>query len=88
VGTGGTQLYTQSGTATGGNLLTTTFDGLSFGLRSVVTTGSTSAIPVMDINSISVTATVVPEPTSTVAIVSSVGMAALMLRRRRARQAE
>jgi hypothetical protein len=43
---------------------------------------------VMDINSISVTATVVPEPTSTVAIVSSVGMAALMLRRRRARQAE
>ena len=88
VGTGGTQLYTQSGTASGANLLTTTFDGLSFGMRAVTASGSTAAIPQMDINSISVTATVVPEPTSTVAIVSSVGMAALMLRRRRARQAE
>lgn len=88
VGTGGAQLYTQSGTATGGNLLTTTFDGLSFGLRSVVTTGSTSAIPVMDITNITVSATLVPEPTSTVAIVSSLGMAALLYRRRRGQKAE
>jgi hypothetical protein len=40
----------------------------------------------MDINSVTVTATLVPEPTSSVAIVSSLGMAAMMVLRRRRRQ--
>ena len=88
VGTDGTRLYTQSGTAAGVNLLTTTFDGLSFGMRSVAVTGSTAVIPQMDIDSISVTATLVPEPTSSVVIVSTLGMAVVMYRRRRARRAE
>jgi hypothetical protein len=85
-GVGGSLLYSQSGTASGANLVATSFDGLSFGLRSVVTPLNSSAVPLMDINSITVT--VVPEPTSTVAIVSTLGMAVLMYRRRRARQSE
>jgi hypothetical protein len=88
VGVGGSLLYAQSGTASGANLVATAFDGFSFGLRSVVTGGSTAAAPLMDMDSITVTATLVPEPTSSVAIVSTLGMAVLMYRRRRARQAE
>jgi len=85
-GVGGSLLFSQSGTAFGGNLVATSFDGLSFGLRSVLTTGSVAAPPLMDINSVTVTATLVPEPTSSVAIVSSLGMAAMMVLRRRRRQ--
>lgn len=83
-GVGGSLLYSQSGTASGSNLVATSFDGLSFGLRSVRTAAPVSAAPLMDINSITVT--VVPEPTSSVAIVSTVGMAALLYRRRRRMQ--
>ena len=85
-GVGGSLLFSQSGTAFGGNLVATSFDGLSFGLRSVLTTGSVAAAPLMDINSVTVTATLVPEPTSSVAIASSLGMAAMMVLRRRRRQ--
>lgn len=84
VGTGGTQLYTQSGTASGANFLTTTFDGLSFGLRAVTASGSSSAIPQMDINSITVTATLVPEPASA-ALAGGLGLAALVYLRQRRR---
>jgi len=82
VGVGGSPLYFQSGTASGGNLVTTSFDGLSFGLRSVVTSGSVAAAPLMDINSITVTATVVPEPASA-ALAGGLGVAALVYLRRR-----
>jgi hypothetical protein len=86
VGVGGSPLYAQSGTASGGNLVTTSFDGLSFGLRSVLTSGSVAAAPLMDINAITVTATVVPEPASA-ALAGGLGVAALIYLRRRGHRA-
>lgn len=80
VGTGGPLLFTATGTASGGNALTSSFDGLAIGYRY----NGTSVASSLNVNSIEVTTTLVPEP-ATVSFVASAGLAALLLRRRRER---
>jgi len=80
VGTGGPLLFSASGTASGGNVLTTSFDGLALGYRYNGTSGAAT----LNVNSIQVTATLVPEPAS-IAVASGLGMAVLIYARRRLR---
>ena len=79
-GTGGPLLFSATGTASGANVLTTSFDGLALGYRYNGASGAAT----LNVNSIAVTATIVPEPAS-IAVVSGLGMAALILARRRQR---
>lgn len=79
-GTGGPLLFTASGTASGVNVLTTSFDGLALGYRY----SGSSAAATLNVNSIEVAATIVPEPAS-IAMASGLGMAALIMARRRLR---
>lgn len=79
VGIGGPLLFTATGTATGANALTTSFDGLAIGYRY----NGTSAASSLNVNSIEVTTTLVPEPT-TVAL-AGLGLAALLGASRRLR---
>lgn len=79
-GVGGPLLFTASGTASGASVLTTSFDGLAFGYRY----NGTSVASSLNVNTVEVTATIVPEPAS-VAIASGLGMAALIYVRRRSR---
>jgi len=81
-GTSGPVLFSATGTASGANALATSFDGLALGYRY----NGTSVASTLNVNSIEVSATLVPEPTSSVAIASSLGMAAMMVLRRRRRQ--
>ncbi|HLP75938.1 MAG TPA: PEP-CTERM sorting domain-containing protein [Candidatus Paceibacterota bacterium] len=62
--TTGTSLFSQSATASGANLLTTSFDGLALGWRYAGTTGDPASS--LDLNQVLVTASVsaVPEPSS------------------------
>lgn len=80
-GTSGPLLFTASGTASGANALTTSFDGLALGYRY----NGTSVASTLSVNSVEVTTTIVPEPASA-AIASGLGMAALIFLRRRMRQ--
>lgn len=78
VGTGGTQLYTQTVSATGGNFYNVGFDALAVGWRE---TGSQATT--MDISSITVSTNVaVPEPTMAGAAALVVTAAAARRRRR------
>jgi hypothetical protein len=67
-GTSGPLLFTATGTASGANALTTSFDGLAIGYRY----NGASAASSLNVNSVEVTATLVPEP-------SAVGLAGLGL---------
>jgi hypothetical protein len=78
-GTGGPLLFTASGTATGANALTTSFDGLAIGYRY----NGTSVASSLNVNSIEVTATIVPEPATVV--LAGLGLAALLRASRRLR---
>jgi hypothetical protein len=77
----GSPLFTQTGTASGGTFLTSSFDGLAFGYRYSGTSGGVIQLPV---NAVAVSATIVPEPAS-IAVVSGLGMAAVIIARRRLR---
>ncbi|MGI9178080.1 MAG: PEP-CTERM sorting domain-containing protein [Pirellulales bacterium] len=80
VGVAGPLLFTATGTASGANALTTSFDGLAIGYRY----NGTSVASSLNVNSVAVTATLVPEP-STVAL-AGLGLASLVaLWRRRGR---
>jgi hypothetical protein len=75
VGTGGLNVYTLSGTQTGGYL---TFDSLAFGYR-----GSASSTIDMSISALEITTSIVPEP-STFALLGLGGLALAVTRSRRA----
>lgn len=84
-GTGGSLLFAASGTASGVNLLTSTFDGLAIGYRY----NGGSAASSLNINSIAVTSNLVPEPASLgAATLSGAAMAMLVYRRRRREAAQ
>jgi hypothetical protein len=78
------QLFTDSTTATGATLLTTTFDALAFGYRSATNNG---AALTMDISQITVTDSIqsVPEPGIAVLIGSGLTLVAVVFRRRQLR---
>ncbi|MBU6308120.1 MAG: hypothetical protein KJS77_00070 [Planctomycetes bacterium] len=76
----GSPLWTQSGTAA--TPLTTTYNAFAFGYRTASASPS-SLNPTMDVTS--VTLTIVPEPAS-IAVISGLGMAALILARGRSRR--
>lgn len=81
VGTGGTDLSSQTATTTS-TLLTSSFDGLAIGARN----SGTSFNPTMDISQITITDLIqpVPEP-STIALLSGGVMLAVVIRRRAGR---
>lgn len=79
-GTGGALLFTASGTASGGNFLTSSFDGLAIGYRY----NGGSAASSLNLNSITVSSSLVPEPASFgAAAVAGLAMAVLVRRRQR-----
>lgn len=78
-GTGGPLLFTASGTASGASALTTSFDGLAVGYRY----NGTSVASSLNVNSIEVTATIVPEPAAVAP--AALGLAAVLRLRRRLR---
>lgn len=78
-GTGGSLLFTATGTASGANFLTSTFDGLALGYRY----SGGSAAATLAVNSIAVTASIVPEPTTMTAAAAMAGLSFLLWTRRR-----
>jgi hypothetical protein len=79
-GTGGTLLATWNGAASGATYLTSSFDSLAFGWRR---TGTATGISSLDVNSITVTSQIVPEPSSVMLFCGGIGLVALIRRFRR-----
>lgn len=77
-GSGGL-LYSQTNTETGANVFTTSFDGLAFGYRF----NGTSAASTMDVNSITITTNVVPEPSTLTLAGLGIGLLLAAVRSRR-----
>lgn len=79
IGTTGTNLASISATATGANLLTSTFSALAFGYRY----SNTSAASSIAVNDLTVVYTAVPEPSSFAALAGLAGLGLVATRRRR-----
>jgi len=85
VGTGGALIFSQTNTATGANVLTTTFDGLAIGARN---SSASALLPTMDISQIQVvfgSAVATPEPGTLALLGGGVATVGLFLRRRQMR---
>jgi hypothetical protein len=79
VGTGGANIFSQTTTASGSTLVTTTFDGLAIGLRN----SGTSLNPEIDINQLNIVAGIATVPEPTTFALAGLGAAALLIFRRR-----
>lgn len=83
VGTGGTLVFSQTNSASGATLLTTSFDGLAIGARQ----SGTSTNPTMDISDIKVVDSISPVPeTSTLALAGLGALGFVLNYRRRLRR--
>ena len=81
VGTGGANLFTQTGTSTAASTPTLQFDGFALGYRFAESTGVASTL---GINTIEITAVMVPEPASASLLIFGAAISLWVYRRRRA----
>jgi hypothetical protein len=84
VGTGGSLIFSETNTASGANLLTTSFEGLAIGARH--SGGSPSTNPTMDITDINVTSFIQPVPEPSTFALAGLGVFGFALKYRRSRR--
>jgi hypothetical protein len=80
-GTGGTLFFSENGTTNTASDFT--FDGLAFGWRSSAIAGTGPSNTVIDVQSITVTTNVVPEPSAMLLVGAGLGLMLGLVRRRR-----